>query len=102
MAFHDDKFLARFEKLEPKFTKGVYRIGRAKYAKNKCGLYFISDRSGFKTTANLLLDQIAANENSFGANRFYSSREKAYIIPISLTERFVEAYHQTYTQCSLI
>lgn len=89
-----DKFIKRFELLEPKKVVGVYNIVPARWAKDKVALSFTSDGSGIKTYAIMLLDTLAAKKDKWlaGANRFYSNRENAYIISLPFAEKFVLVY----------
>lgn len=89
-----EKFLIRYEKLlkeTPDFT-----ISLARYAKDKIALKFVSDGSGWKTSAIYLADSILGKGEWEIYKRCpgWSNREGAYILSLGQVEKFLKAYSE--------
>lgn len=65
----------------PKFDS--FTVSKARYAKNKVAIRFISDGTGFKTWQNRLFNETCGYDG-------YSRREGAYIVSIAKVEKFIK------------
>lgn len=93
MAFHSDKFMSRYARLE-KSIEGVYTLNPARYATDKVAVRVVPDNSGLKTRFNYLIDDLFCGPNSFTAHRLFSGRERAYILSLAQVERLLAAYKE--------